>query len=109
MHRFILDAPHGMEVDHKNGDGLDCRRENMRLATRKQNAFNRKRPSVNTSGFKGVTLVKPTGKWLAQIEVGGKNMHLGTYESKIEAARAYDKAAIKYHGEFARLNFENSD
>lgn len=111
LHRVILGAPKGVEVDHINGDGLDCRRENLRLATHLQNGKNR-RPSVNnTSGFKGVCRNRRNVRkvWRAEIWTGGRrngrHIFLGCFETAEAAARAYDEAAIRLHGRFARLNF----
>lgn len=105
LHREIMNAPPGMQVDHINGDGLDCRRANMRLATNAENGQNRIKRVHNTSGFKGVRLDKRRKKWSARIWVNNKEIHLGMFEIIEEAARAYDEAARKYHGEFARTNF----
>jgi hypothetical protein len=104
MHRIILDAPDGLEVDHWNGDPLDNRRSNLRLASRVQNMRNI-RPR-NGREFKGITYDRRnTKRWKAQIMVLGKNKFLGNFLTKEEGARAYDRAAIEHFGEFARLNF----
>lgn len=105
MHRLILGC--GVEElgDHENGNTLDCRRSNLRLCTKLQNNCNRGIQSNNTSGFKGVSLVKDTGKWKAQISINGKRISLGCFALPEEAARAYDSAAIKEFGDFAKLNF----
>jgi hypothetical protein len=92
-------------VDHINGNGLDNRRANLREAEHRQNLMNQRRPRHNTSGFKGVTLNKRTGKWEAQILPQGRHIRLGSFEDPEEAARAYDAAALLHFGEFARLNF----
>jgi len=105
MHRLILNPPAGITIDHINGNGLDNRRENLRLAGRGQNQCNRGKQSNNTSGFKGVTWHKNLNKWEAGISISGKRYHVGFYKTPEAAARAYDDAAKKYHGEFARLNF----
>lgn len=111
MHRVIIARMLGRDlasielVDHINGNGCDNRRENLRLATKSQNLSNQGKQQHNTSGFKGVTWHNQRHKWIAQIGSNGKHMYLGVYLTKEEAARAYDIAALKYHGEFAKLNF----
>lgn len=105
LHRAIVGCPEDLFVDHANGDTLDNRRSNLRICTRGENARNQRLSSANTSGFKGVT--RCGRKWHAQISAGPgkKRVHIGNFETPIEAALAYDAAARKYHGEFARLNF----
>lgn len=105
MHRVIVGAKQGEQVDHINGDGLDNRRENLRLCTHTENVRNARVRKDNTSGYKGVCWHKRDKKWRAAIRINGKPMWLGYYISKEEAARAYDEAAIKHFGEFAYLNF----
>lgn len=106
MHSEIMDTPKGMQVDHRNGNGLDNRRkENLRVCTGSQNQHNRRKNSNNTSGYKGVYWYKQRGKWRARIEFNGKEISLGYYTDAVQAARAYDEAARKHHGEFANLNF----
>lgn len=105
LHREILNAPEGIEVDHINGDGLDNRRANLRLATRAQNQWNSGRRSDNTSGFKGVGWVRSRQRWQAKIKVRGLRIFLGYHASPEAAAQAYDAAARQHFGEFARLNF----
>ena len=104
MHRDILGIPLGVEVDHKDGNGLNNQRYNLRPATHAQNLQNRGKPSSNTSGYKGVSWFKRDGKWRACIGVDGRVIHLGYYDTAEEAARAYNEAAPKYHGKFAKLN-----
>jgi hypothetical protein len=104
MHRVILDAPEGIEVDHVNGNRLDNRRANLRLATHKQNLHNLPTPAHNTSGFKGVSWCKRSQKWRAYIKVDGKSKHLGLFATAEGAALAYDEAALLYFGSFARTN-----
>ncbi len=99
LHRLIVrGAP---EVDHKDGDGLNNRRHNLRAATRANNAANVGRYRTNTSGIKGVSFCEARGKWLAQISVDGKRINLGRYDSKDEAATVYAQAEREYKGEFA--------
>lgn len=104
MHREIMSAPTGMEVDHINGDGLDNRRSNLRVCTHAENMRNRKLAKDNTSGYIGVTWNKERSKWQSQIGVSGKNINIGCFPAIEDAARAYNEAAKKYFGEFARLN-----
>lgn len=104
MHREIARPGIGRQVDHVNGDGLDNRRANLRLASGSQNRANTVRRSHNTSGFKGVSRQKGDRRWRAQITVGGHNLYLGDFAGPREAARAYDQAALKFFGEFARTN-----
>lgn len=104
MHRLILEAPKGIEVDHINGDSLDNRRENLRLCTSRQNKRNRGMMPSNTSGFKGVYFQNNRKKWRAMIRTGnGKKTALGTFLTAQEAHQAYKEAAMKYHGDFAHL------
>lgn len=108
MHRVIIEAPDEMFVDHINHNGLDNRRSNLRLATRSENTQNRRKISTKTrSRYKGLSLHKERRKgWSARIRVKGKSKFLGFFADEIEAGKAYDRAARKYHGEFAVLNFE---
>lgn len=107
MHREILNAPKGMECDHVDGNGLNNQRSNLRLATISQNRGNhiRKRPNA-TSKFIGVSLCGATGKWVANIQVNKKYKHLGSHCNEIEAAKAYDAAALEHFKEFACPNFQ---
>lgn len=102
MHRLIMGEPAGLQVDHINGDPLDNRRENLRLATNAQNQMNRRKTN-GTSQFKGVSFY--SGKWHAYIERDGIKRKLGTFTNEIDAAQVYDKNAKELFGAFARLNF----
>lgn len=108
MHREILGLTYsdGKLVDHKNWNGLDNRKENLRIATRNINAWNTKKLySNNTSGFRGLSKhLRPSG-WQARIRINGKTKSLGYYKNPEDAAFAYDQAALKYRGSNAILNF----
>jgi hypothetical protein len=103
MHRLILDAPRGLQVDHINRDRLDNRRANLRFATRSQNQANKERQKNNTSGYKGVNW--HAGRWAARIRVNRRRVHLGQYDDPETAALVYDAAARRFYQEFAGLNF----
>lgn len=103
MQGRILGAERGVIIDHKNGNTLDNRRANIRLCTSSQNNRNSGIRSDNTSGFKGVHPDKKN--FAARIFVDGRTVHLGNFQSPVEAALAYDRAAARHFGEFARLNF----
>jgi hypothetical protein len=100
-HRCLSD---GYVIDHINGDGLDNRRANLRLATVAQNAWNSKKRNPR-SGYKGIWFAGDKGLWRAAIVCHGRRIHLGYFKDKIAAAKAYDAAARKYYGEFAKPNF----
>lgn len=107
MHRVVLGAQRGQEVDHINGLGHDNRRANLRICTHAQNNANQ-HGGRGLSRFKGVYLFGnrlTTPKWRALIRVGGKSVSLGLHADEEAAARAYDAAAIQHFGEFARINF----
>lgn len=117
MHRLIMGDPDGKQIDHINGDGLDNQRKNLRTATASQNNMNRKQHN-NQHGFKGIyfyntrryynkktTRTTNPKNWKARIKINRKFIHLGSYSTKEEAAKSYDRATKKYFGEFAHTNF----
>lgn len=106
MHHLLLVAPKGMVLDHKNRDGCDNRRENLRLATVSDNKANSRLYTRNTSGYRGVRGC--AGHWAAVIVRESAQRWLGTFATIEEAARAYDSAARDLHGEFASLNFPDA-
>lgn len=102
MHRLIMNAPNDLTVDHINLNGLDNRRENLRLATRTQQNANTRGQRRNKTHLKGV--FKERNTYRARITVNNERIHLGFYKNPVDAARAYNEAALRYFGEFARLN-----
>jgi hypothetical protein len=106
MHRKIMDAPDNLVIDHINYNGLDNRKANLRLATRKQNSIHIIRTmNPGSSKYKGVSWREDRKKWAVKIMADGKTYNLGCYKDEIQAAKVYDRAAKIYHGEFAALNF----
>lgn len=103
LHRFILGASRGQIVDHINGDGLDNRRDNLRLCSHAENLRNQRKRAGTSSRFKGVRKNK-SGTWSADIEQSGKSLFLGTFDSEERAARQYDRAARVFFGKFAKTN-----
>lgn len=103
MHREILGLTRDdhRQVDHINRDGLDNRSSNLRLSDQQENSFNRSIGSNNTSGYKGVTYNKASGKWMARIHLNRKSIYLGMFTSPKTAYEAYCAAAIQYYGDFA--------
>jgi len=108
MHRQILNAPNGKVVDHKDGNGLNNLRSNLRLCTKTQNMRNRRPWLSCSSRYKGVSWDKSSKKWRARITFNGKKSHIGQFDDEVEAARAYDREAKELFGEFAYLNFGKS-
>ncbi|MGG5541944.1 AP2 domain-containing protein [Burkholderia vietnamiensis] len=103
MHREILQPHPGMHVDHRDGDGLNNQRANLREATRSQNQHNRGKSCNNTSGYKGVSRHSRDGSWAASISKDGKHINLGYYATPELAYGAYCRAAEELHGEFKRI------
>lgn len=105
MHRELLGVPEGFVVDHINGDPLDNRKSNLRICRQADNAKNQtKTRSDNSSGYKGVTFWKRDGNWKAQLYTNGKNINLGYFDNKHDAARMYNFWARDMFGDFASLN-----
>lgn len=107
LHRLICNTPSKMFTDHINGNTLDNRRSNLRQCTNGQNQANSKVKKNNKSGYKGVARVSKH-RWRAKINKDNNRIDLGLHESPELAARAYDNAAVRIHGQFARLNFPKS-
>lgn len=105
LHRFIMNALEDQVVDHENGDRWDCQKGNLRVATLSQNAANRPTTSKERD-WKGIY---PHGnRWKARIKLEGQNVYLGSFQTPQEAAYAYDVAAKRLFGDFARLNFPSA-
>lgn len=105
MHRELTGPDPGEDVDHANGNSLDNRRSNLRIATRQQNNWNRRPQRGSSSPYVGVSWAKDRGLWVAAIERNDRKIWIGSFESAEEAARAYDAKALELRGEFACLNF----
>lgn len=104
MHRLIINTPKNLYTDHINNDKLDNRRCNLRICTNSENQTNRGKYKRNKSGYKGVCWFKQTNKWQAQIRKNNKRFHLGYFQNKIDAAKAYNQKAIELHDNFVYLN-----
>ena len=107
FHRFVMDAKHGDEIDHINGDRYDNRKSNLRFCTRQENSFNRHHV-FGASQYKGVSRTSKQYRrpWRATLKHNGKTITLGTFFLEEDAARAYDEKASELFGEFAKLNFD---
>jgi hypothetical protein len=109
MHRIITGAQPGQYVDHIDGNKLNNQRTNLRLCTCRQNHWNKPKQTTHKqwkgqrSIYKGVERIP--NKWRARIKANGERIHIGVFDSEIEAAKAYDRMATKHFGEFAYLNF----
>ena len=104
MHRLINNTPNGLGTDHINHNTLDNRKDNLRTATKSQNAQNGLKRKNKSSIYKGVSWYKNVGKWAACIRVDRERLYLGCSDNEKDMARTYNKAALKYFGEFATLN-----
>lgn len=107
LHRFILNITDPkIQVDHINGNGLDNRKENLRLVTNAQNNRNKSKyvTANGTSKYKGVFFCKQRNKWVAQICLNYKKIHIGRFKTEIEAAKAYNEKALTLFGQYAKLN-----
>ena len=106
VHAIVWALHHGEwvdNIDHIDQNPLNNRIENLRLATRSQNNMNR-RCGNNTSGFRGVSFHTKENRWRATIKVNKKAIHLGYFHTQEEAAKCFDSAVVKYHGEFAKFS-----
>lgn len=104
MHREIMQAAVGVEIDHADMDTLNNQRHNLRVSTHAQNQENGRIYKTNTSGYKGVSWHKRDKVWSAAISVDNRQVFLGNFVNKEDAVKAYNAAALKFHGEFARIN-----
>jgi hypothetical protein len=104
MHRVIMNTPDGMDTDHINGNGLDNRRGNLRVCAHRENMKNMRAHKDALSKYKGVGWRKNRSRWQATIMTDGRLKYIGAFETEIQAAEAYNAAALKYHGQFAKLN-----
>jgi hypothetical protein len=109
LHREIMSPPDGLYVDHINGNPLDNRKENLRIVTHQQNMFNVKNYITNKSGYRGVSWHPQRNKWRARLHYLGNEIHIGVFDSKEDAARAFNKKAAELYGEYARLNVINEE
>lgn len=106
MHTLIMGKLPNLLIDHIDRNGLNNQRSNLRFVTPAQNTYNSIGPENRFSPYKGVHWDKSRSKWMARIEVKGKQINLGRFDDVVEAARVYDEAASFYRGEYALLNFK---
>jgi hypothetical protein len=104
MHRVIINANEGEYIDHIDGDKLNNQKNNLRLCSYAQNNYNQNLPKRNITGFKGITQHPDTKRWRATIMHNYKIKHLGYFKEKLDAVKAYDKAALELFGDFAKTN-----
>ncbi len=104
MHRLIISPPTGYEIDHINRDRLDNQRNNLRVVPHQENIQSKKGKEGSSSQYKGVSLSRQTKKWVAQIQVDGRSIYLGSFQREQDAAKAYNLAAKQYLSEKAYLN-----
>lgn len=104
LHSYLMKPPNGLMIDHKNRNGLDNRRENIRIATKAQNSYNKFDEKKSTSKFKGVYWAKDKDMWCARITLNDKVIAGGYFKCKIDAAHRYNELAMEHFGDFAYLN-----
>lgn len=104
LHRAVMNVVGDEWVDHRDGNGLNNRRHNLRLATKNQNAWNQRTPSDSSCGYKGVSFYSRTGRYRAGIGHNSRVHHIGYFDTPEAAALAYNAKALELFGEFARLN-----
>lgn len=109
MHNFLSETPKGFHTDHINGNSLDNRRENLRVCSASQNCMNSKKNKKASSKYKGVSFFKRDQNWMASITLNRKDIYLGYFDREEDAAQAYNFAAMKHFGEYARLNVYGSN
>lgn len=109
MHRVIMNAKKGQEIDHRDGNGLNNQKENLRFCNHSENLYNQSLQKGKSSQFKGVYWQKENKNWVSRLKINGRNISLGSFENEISAAKAYDYAAIKHFGEYSRPNFPQGE
>lgn len=104
LHNFLMQPPAGVIIDHRDGNGLNNQRQNLKISTYSHNVHRMRKKIAHTSKYKGVSWQKRCAKWIAQIHGKGQVVYLGLYEVEEEAAKAYDSAAERFFGEDALTN-----